>query len=182
LSIVPLTYRSQQWTGPLSRELLVFNSFVRSLSRSLRHLFEAVCEHLLLRGDARRAREDFIDIALSLPFQLEVNTGFGILAKTYIDATIAFFGGAVTADDADTPEAKSAKEQAMGIVEETFVNVKSPRAEVERGFRFWDSLMVAVKSLAKDQGPQPNPINVVMQPNVVEQFMAADEWLRPMRP
>jgi hypothetical protein len=59
------TSQSQQWTGPLSRELLVFNSFVRSLSRSLRHLFEAVCEHLLLRGDARRAREDFIDIALS---------------------------------------------------------------------------------------------------------------------
>jgi hypothetical protein len=42
--------------------------------------------------------------------------------------------------------------------------------------------MVAVKSLAKDQGPQPNPINVVMQANVVEQFMVADEWLRPMRP
>ncbi len=30
----------------------------------------------------------------------------------------------------------------MGIVEETFVNVKSPRAEVERGFRFWDAVSV----------------------------------------
>lgn len=162
--IVRLPQQNQQWTGPLSRELLVFNSFVRSLTRSLRHLFEAVCVHLLLRGDARRAREDFVDIALSewrrlgsgvsrshclnapsppgLPFQLEVNTGFGILAKTYIDATIAFFGGTLTAADIDKPEAKSAKEQAMGIVEETFVNVKSPRAEVERGFRFWDAVRV----------------------------------------
>lgn len=28
----------------------------------------------------------------------------------------------------------------MAIVEETFFNVKNPRAEVERGFRFWDSV------------------------------------------
>jgi hypothetical protein len=85
-------------------------------------------------------RETLTQTLPGLPFQLEVNTGFGILAKTYIDATIAFFGGTVTADDVDKQEAKSAKEQAMGIVEETFVNVKSPRAEVERGFRFWDSV------------------------------------------
>lgn len=75
-----------------------------------------------------------------LPFQLEVNTGFGILAKTYIDATIAFFGSSISAEAANSPEAASAKEQALAIVEETFVNVKNPKAEVERGFRFWDSV------------------------------------------
>jgi hypothetical protein len=36
---------------------------------------------MLLRGDAKRNRDDLLDIALSLPFQGEVNTGFGILAK-----------------------------------------------------------------------------------------------------
>lgn len=42
--------------------------------------------------------------------------------------------------------------------------------------------MHAVKSLAKDQGPQPQVINLVMQTNVIDQFMTADEWLKPMRP
>ncbi|MBL2080914.1 hypothetical protein ELI62_32055, partial [Klebsiella pneumoniae] len=95
LSIVPLSYRPQQWSGPLSRELLVFNSFVKALSRSLRHLMEAASVHLFLRGDAKRQRDDFVDIALSLPFQSEVNTGLGILAKTYIDVTISQYEGSL---------------------------------------------------------------------------------------
>lgn len=42
--------------------------------------------------------------------------------------------------------------------------------------------MVAVRSLAKDQGPTPQVQNVVMQPHVIEQFERADKWLKPMRP
>lgn len=140
LSTVQLLYRARPWSGPLSRELLVFNSFVKALSRSLRHLFEAISIHMILRGDARKVRDDYVDIALSLPFQSDVNTGFGILAKTYIDATIAFFGGTVTEADLENPKVKESKEQAIGVVEETFVIVKNAKAEIERGFRFWDAV------------------------------------------
>lgn len=63
-------HQAQQWSGPLSRELLVFNSFVRALSRSLRQLFEAICVHMLLRGEAKRNRDDYVDIALSKSSQL----------------------------------------------------------------------------------------------------------------
>lgn len=58
-------FQPQQWAGPLSRELLVFNSFVKALSKSLRQLFEAATIHILLSGDARRNRDDFLDLILS---------------------------------------------------------------------------------------------------------------------
>jgi hypothetical protein len=61
----PADAQPQQWVGPLSRELLVFNSFVRALGKSLRQLFEATTVHILLSGDARRNRDDFLDIILS---------------------------------------------------------------------------------------------------------------------
>jgi len=64
----------------------VFNSFVRSLTRALRTLLETTTLNMLLRNDCKKNRDDLLDIGLSLPFQGEVNTGFGVLAKVYLDA------------------------------------------------------------------------------------------------
>lgn len=155
LSIVPLNFKSQQWSGPLSRELLVFNSFLKSLSRSLRHLLEAVSLHMLLRSDARRQRDDFLDIALSLPFQTDTNTGFGILAKVYLDATITLYGEVIKPGEENSEEAKEAKEQALEIVEQTFVGIKNPIAEVQRGFRFWDAVRRAANQPASSGPSSP---------------------------
>ncbi|KAK8847637.1 hypothetical protein IAR55_005496 [Kwoniella newhampshirensis] len=182
LSILPLMFRPQQWAGPLSRELLVFNSFVRALSKSLRHLYEAVSVHILLSGDAKRNRDDYSDIMLSLPFQIDVNTGFGILAKTYLDAATFHHGDSITEENCTTSEAKQAKRDAMSFVEQSFSSVKSPIQEVERGFRFWDSVMVAIRCLDKEQGPSPPLSHSVVGRDVIEQFEKADKWLRPIRP
>ena len=142
------------WSAPLSRELLVFNSFVRSLTRALRTLLEVTSLNMLLRNDARQARDDFLDITLSLPFQTEVNTGFGILAKVYLDALTHINNGARVRDRA-APGVQVAKEMALDLCEETFPGVKSPKLEVERGFRFWDlvsfcymKLLIDIKFLA----------------------------------
>lgn len=86
LSIVPLTFKAEAWTGPVSRSLLVFNSFLRCLSRSLRALLEATTVNLLLKGDARRSREDYLEITLSLPFSRDTNTGMGVVWKGWCDA------------------------------------------------------------------------------------------------
>ncbi|KAL7419094.1 COP9 signalosome complex subunit 5 [Cryptotrichosporon argae] len=182
LSVVPLTFRPEQWSGPLSRELLVFNSFVRSTIKSLRYLLEAINVHLLLSGDARRSRDDHLDLCISLPFQQDVNTGFGILAKSYLDATIFHYDDVITPADAGSPRAQEAKKAALEFVEQAFTGVKGPTAEVERGFRFWDAVMVAVRTLDKEQGPSPSIANTVVQRAILEQFEAADAWLRPMRP
>ncbi|WVF69546.1 hypothetical protein IAT40_004324 [Kwoniella sp. CBS 6097] len=182
LSILPLMFRPQQWAGPLSRELLVFNSFVRALSKSLRHLSEAVNAHIMLSGQARRNREDYNDVMISLPFQSETNTGFGILAKTYLDATIYHHDEIITDATAGTDKAKQAKKDALGFVEQSFSSIKLPIQEVERGFRFWDSIMVAIRTLDKEQGPNPSLAQRVVGKDVIEQFDKADRWLRPMRP
>lgn len=115
----------------------MFNSFVRSLTRALRTLLEVTTLNMLLRADARRVRDDYLDLALSLPFQSEVNTGFGVLAKVYLDA-LTHINGRQRVTDANAEGVREAKQVALEICEETFPGVKNPRGEVERGFRFWD--------------------------------------------
>lgn len=129
--------QAQPWAAPLSRELLVFNSFVRSLSRALRTLLEVTSLNMLLRNDCRRARDDLLDITISLPFQSEVNTGFGVLAKVYLDALTHLNNGARVRDP-NAEGVRDAKDTALEVCEDTFVGVKYPKQEVERGFRFWD--------------------------------------------
>lgn len=138
-----LCTQAQAWAGPLSRELLVFNGFVRALSRSLRTLVEVTALNMLLSRHARRTRDDLLDISLSLPFQADVNTGFGILAKVYLDATVMMYSDdqpLTSIKDANAEGVEDAKQEALQVVEETFVGVKNPRMEVERGFRFWDAV------------------------------------------
>ncbi|KAG8930683.1 hypothetical protein FRC02_003785 [Tulasnella sp. 418] len=171
LSIVPLNFKPQRWSGPLSRELLVFNSFIKSLSRALRTLIEMTALNMLLQEHARRARDDLLDISLSLPFQTDVNTGFGILAKVYLDGLVTLYGKAVT--DPNAEGVREAKDEALEFCDDTFEGVKYPRAEVKRGFRFWDAALEAIRSLRAEEA---------VLPETAEQFEAADRWLAPMRP
>ena len=110
---------------------------MRSLTRALRTLLEVTSLNMLLRHDARRARDDLLDVNLSLPFQNEVNTGFGVLAKVYLDA-LTHLNGQRRVRDPNAEGVREAKQVALDICEETFQGVKYPKAEVERGFRFWD--------------------------------------------
>lgn len=144
-------------------------------------------------------RDDYLDMCISLPFQIDVNTGFGILAKTYLDAATFHYGDTITAENAPTDEVKQAKKAALEFVDQAFTGVKAPTHEVERGFRFWDAvsllisqshmssadipqIMVAIRTLNQEQGPNPTVANTVIQPDVIEQFERADKWLEPMRP
>jgi len=171
LSILPLNFKPQEWSGPLSRELLAFNSFVRSLSRALRTLMECTALNMMLQHHARRQRDDLLDISLSLPFQTDVNTGYGILIKVYLDGLVHLYGSQVV--DASADGVRVAKDDALDFCDETFSGVKDPRLEVHRGFRFWDATLWCIRSLYADKA---------CLPDLYEQFEAADRWLRPMRP
>jgi hypothetical protein len=96
---------------------------------------------MLLRADARKSRDDLLDITLSLPFQTEVNTGFGILAKVYLDA-LTHLNNRTRVLDPNAEGVAEAKAIALETCEETFPGVKYPKQEVERGFRFWDVVRV----------------------------------------
>lgn len=103
----------------------------------MRTLLEVTTLNMVVRRDARQSREDLLDINLSLPFQSEVNTGFGVLAKVYLDA-LTHINNRQRVRDANADGVKEAKAMALEICEETFPGVKTPKYEVERGFRFWD--------------------------------------------
>ena len=105
----------------------MFNSFLRSLTRSLRTLVEVTGLNLLLRGDAARAREDLLDISMALPFPVETSTSFGILAKVYLDALTALYDGPVT--NRDDEGVFEAKEEALSMVDDVFETVRSPRVD-----------------------------------------------------
>ncbi|PKI84385.1 hypothetical protein MVES1_001701 [Malassezia vespertilionis] len=172
-SLISLQCKPQKWDAPLSRELLVFNSFVKSLTRSLRSLVEMATLGLLLKGDARKPRVDGLDISLSLPFQTDTNTGMGILFKCYIDALYTLQGGAVKAGEEEEEEVKEAKDNIVEMLVETFDNVRDVPNELKRAFRFWEALMVAVQVLA-GHGAIPAAL--------AAQFEDANAWLRPMAP
>ncbi|GAA6040406.1 hypothetical protein JCM8097_007600 [Rhodosporidiobolus ruineniae] len=185
LSIVPLVFTPGAWSGPLSRELVVFNSFLRATSRSMRTLLEAIAVNFLLRADAQRSFSDYLGIAFSLPFQNDTNTGMGILFKAYGDTVCHVAGGyeavAKTAKGESEGGASAqeketvgqAKEQVLELLQDAFPNVKNVRAELERGFRFWHLVMVAVRSL-RQSGTGP-----AILPEVADEFELADQWLRP---
>lgn len=120
---------------------------------------------MLLTGAAKKHREEYMDLMLSsfsksnlaftltlagLPFQTETNTGFGILFKTYLDVTVfSYEGDAITESTTDSQSAKDAKSQALDFVEQSFESVKNPRLEVERGFRFWDTVSLSLAYLKR---------------------------------
>ena len=43
-------------------------------------------------------------------------------------------------------------------------------------------VMVAIRTLSKEQGPDPPLASSVTNPDVIEAFEKADKWLKPMRP
>ncbi|GAA5858792.1 hypothetical protein JCM8547_004990 [Rhodosporidiobolus lusitaniae] len=185
LSIVPLVFTPGAWNGPLSRELVVFNSFLRATSRSMRTLIEAIAVNFLLRGDAQRSYSGYLEAAFSLPFQSDTNTGMGILFKAFGDTVCHMAGGIEVVARTAKPEAeggagkaerevvRDAKEQVLGLLQDAFPNVKNVRAELERGFRFWNLIILAVRALRQSQeGP-------AISPEVADQFEEADSWLRP---
>jgi hypothetical protein len=54
--------KSAQWSGPLNRDLLAFNSFVKALNRSYRNLCEMLTLSFFLNGLVKKGRDDYYQI------------------------------------------------------------------------------------------------------------------------
>ncbi|KAJ3485935.1 hypothetical protein NLI96_g4593 [Meripilus lineatus] len=137
---------------------------------------------MLVRHDARQSRDDLLDINLSLPFQSEVNTGFGVLAKVYLDA-LTHINNGQRVRDPNAEGVKEAKVFALDICEETFAGVKNPKAEVERGFRFWDvvsnlSSFVPLAVLGVVSPPFPFVTFTIIFESVTIWFVDLVDWMR----
>lgn len=171
LSLLPILFQAQPWDAPLSREMLVFNSFVKGLSRSLRSLVEMVTLTLLLRTETRQQRDDYLDISLSLPFQSDANTGMGILIKCYVDALYTLHNGMIQPEESMLPDIVEAKSTVVEMLVDTFENVRDVATELRRACRFWTALVAAVDVLASEQA---------IDASLHAEFHATDELLKPM--
>lgn len=64
-SLVPIGHKPIGYTGPLSRNLLSFNSFITKLTRTMRNFAEMTLVNLLMNGDAEREdRTDWTELGL----------------------------------------------------------------------------------------------------------------------
>jgi hypothetical protein len=63
--LVNMDHKSIGYTGPLSRNLLAFNSFSRALTRELRNFTEMTLVNMLMAGDVEReGRNDWAELGL----------------------------------------------------------------------------------------------------------------------
>lgn len=172
MSLLPMQYKGTAWTAPVSREMLVFNSFSRALGRSLRHLVETIASSMMLQSEAVRGGVDYLNVAFSLPFQTDADTGLGVVTKCYIEAFIAFHGQPPTEEEHVSGQTKDSKEGVLEMLDGTFGNVRDVRGEIKRGFRYWESLMVAVRLLVERDS---------IGQAAAKDFEDADRWLKPFR-
>jgi hypothetical protein len=158
LTLLQVTHRPIPWSGPLSRELLVFNSFSRTLGRTLRAHCEALVLNAFLSGRCQQKRSDFIDINLALPFGIDANTGLGIVIKTYLERVLEISLG---------KEPATVVADALHYVEGTFTGCSQIKTDLQRGIRFWEQLVAAVKVLKAEK---------TIQHDLYQQFVDADQW------
>jgi len=104
----------------------------------------------------------------SLPFLYDVNTGTGIIVKTYLEHVII-----LSKDNNDKTAIRSHISESLKKLDGTFTGCVNAKADLENGLVFWDEVMIAVNSL-KTSG--------VISNEFVSQFINANNWLSSRRP
>ncbi|KAF9547070.1 hypothetical protein EC957_008919 [Mortierella hygrophila] len=156
----------KSWAGPLSRDLLAFNSITKVLTRGLRHLSEAVLLEMLLGNECQKDTLDFTELAASMPFAYEPSTVLGILVKEYLE---------ILTLNANANNNKLDKDQAIQQVEEhigaTSLSslANTVKEELQRGFAFWEVVCDAVKSLAASNA---------ISKELAQEFQEANNWTK----
>jgi hypothetical protein len=158
---IPLRHKPIGYTGPLSRNLLSYQSFISSQTQTYRWLVESVIVSLFINDNADRLSrendEQWTSLVKRLPFADIPNIGTGIATKSYLEEVIS--GG----DDI---------ENAKSSFEAMFKQAVDVTADVARGFRLWDALMAAVDE-AKSSG--------IVNEATHEGFASANLWLQSRR-
>lgn len=159
-SILKLRHKSVGFSGPLSRSLLSFQSFVASQVKSYRWLAESVLVSLLSNGDAdrlSRTDKDWYRLAYQLPFSEIPACSNGIAVKTYLDEVLAH--------DGDCDAAKTSITNMLQMA-------SSPLDDISRSFSFFDSIVAGVQQ-ASDLELLPR--------SIVEEFTSTQNWLSKFR-
>lgn len=162
-SLLPIHQGPVGFSGPLSRNLLSFNSFVTKYTTNARQLLEMVLFSLLANNDANKLGELRWDtLGVSLPFQHNTNSGLGIAVKTYLDELCG----------KENPTDSKQREEKKSELKTLFAHSTDIVSDFEKALRLWDAVVVAVKS-AVNEG--------AFSASEAEAFEDADAWLRERR-
>lgn len=177
------TKAMQPWAGGFNRDLLVFNSFVRSIHRSCRNLCEMLLLSMVLndgviKSTSASASPDegvvveeqklnhAINVCFSLPFFLESSTALGILVMQYLEKLVSL----------ETNESKSVAESVSiateAVVAQNQGHCEDVRGDLKRGFVFFEQVVEMVKVLGTEK---------LVDEEVKGGFVKAEEWVRARR-
>ncbi|KAA8568957.1 hypothetical protein MFRU_017g01250 [Monilinia fructicola] len=128
------------YTGPLSKNFLSYHSIIKSIRDTDRDLIEAIVASMLLSGQVVRNVRQYQGLGRSLPFDTDIDVGFGIAVKTYLDDYIK----------PDVP--KDEKTRMKNAYSSTFL----PHAinfveDLDVAFSFFDALHKGVKTLSDEE-------------------------------
>jgi hypothetical protein len=129
-SFLNATYSNSEtpWNGPLDKDLMGFNSIVRTHVKALRNLAEMTLARLYFGGDLLKLSDYSVLQRVSdvLPFGQESSTSLGLIAKFKLqNPTI-------------NPQVR-------------FPNCTSIASDLKTAYSFWTQAMEAVKSLNEDK-------------------------------
>ncbi|ORY95728.1 temperature dependent protein affecting M2 dsRNA replication [Syncephalastrum racemosum] len=90
----------------------------------------------------------------SLPYASDVNVAGGLIAKHYLEHMIS---------------GTASSQEALSKTESVFTSCGHVKADLERGFRFWQGLVLGIKAV-KDSGD--------ITEDTYNEFVEADQWLQ----
>jgi hypothetical protein len=128
LSLLPVTFSSAPWVGPVDHNLLCFHSCVKLLYTNLRNVVEMTVLSIFLSKECKLERSDYTKISLMLPFLQESNTAMGVLVKTYLSK--------VNSNLSESSKNSLHTEELPKLFPSCY-NIKN---ELEKGFEFWDQV------------------------------------------
>ncbi|KAL8710079.1 MAG: hypothetical protein Q9220_005351 [cf. Caloplaca sp. 1 TL-2023] len=155
-----LQHQPRGYSGPLSRHLLAYQSTISAVQASMRDLIEMVLATMFLEGCVNRERDDWMDLALQLPFFDEESCALGILMLTYLDQL----------HERDDPTSEATREE-MKIHGREWVIHSEFDINYQHALQLWDAVYHGV-NLAKSAGEKVNDF---------EMWAEVNQWLSERR-
>lgn len=164
-TFISLNHKPSGFAGPLSHNILAFQSIVWKEIFSYRGLIESNLISLLANGDADRLAvkdEDWSHISSALPFLRVPNAATGVAAKSYFDK--------INSSNPTSAEIPGVIKAAKSELTTMFKQAVDVLDDLSTAFALWDLVHAGVVE-AETQG--------LISSTVASQFKSTGDWVKP---
>ncbi|KAL8768917.1 MAG: hypothetical protein Q9209_004972 [Squamulea sp. 1 TL-2023] len=135
-----LIHQPRGYSGPLSRHLLAYHSMISAVQATLRDMLEMCMVTMFLEGAVKREREDWMEIALTLPLFDEDSCALGVIMLHYLDELFV----------REDPTSETTRDE-ITTRSQGWVVYSDFKASQQLAFRLWDAVYQGIK-VAKENG------------------------------